>query len=538
MFFRVKLVSIFLTVVLLLVVLVHLLFLRPISEELEEQVEERVSAGVLTAPSLNRMDIMAIRQLAEDVAGQSQIVDAMSTNCREPGLIEREPGDLVDCIEWRHHQVRQALEEWYRGAHAAIQSDSQGWGMDEVARTFPILPSLLIVADAQGVVVGRAIGDTEDWWGEGVQNLSAFYTSADRGTDFAAIGWQEEGRGSESQTLTLVGISPIGQGTGSRSALGVVLVGFPLNDDVAKDKQSVLSNVSFAYTLDDTIAGTDLGDSEQRALLGATYTALFGNAEMSFVEYNNDENTRNQLFVAESSNGRYVVARGSLPPGHSGAQEAGFLVAANLTESTAIMRRVAVGLPLLGIIMLAIGLVLIIMIVRNFLSPLIKVDQGIQQVIMGNTDYVWDVNSKNPFTTEMAHALNVMSAFLQGKPLPDDDLPKDDSEWAALLQFADVEVTGSHPAINVKGLAQSVFQKTDTSREQEPVERFYRRIFDEYVAARKRVDPDGDAVTYDRFVGQVKRNAAAFKKKHNCRDVRFEVVLKDERVLLKPIPIK
>ena len=320
--------------------------------------------------------------------------------------------------------------------------------------------------------------------------------------------------------------------------MGVVLVGFPLNDDVAKDKQSVLSNVSFAYTLDDTIAGTDLGDSEQRALLGATYTALFGNAEMSFVEYNNDENTRNQLFVAESSNGRYVVARGSLPPGHSGAQEAGFLVAANLTESTAIMRRVAVGLPLLGIIMLAIGLVLIIMIVRNFLSPLIKVDQGIQQVIMGNTDYVWDVNSKNPFTTEMAHALNVMSAFLQGKPLPDDDLPKDDSEWAALLQFADVEVTGSHPAINVKGLAQSVFQKTDTSREQEPVERFYRRIFDEYVAARKRVDPDGDAVTYDRFVGQVKRNAAAFKKKHNCRDVRFEVVLKDERVLLKPIPIK
>ena len=202
------------------------------------------------------------------------------------------------------------------------------------------------------------------------------------------------------------------------------------------------------------------------------------------------------------------------------------------------MQRVAVGLPILGIIILAVGLIAILLIVRSFLNPLVKIDQGLQQVIAGNTDYSWDVTSKNHFTAEMAHALNVMSAFLQGKPLPDEDLPEDDSEWAALLQFADVEVTGSHPAINVKGLAQAHFRKETAAHVEEPVEQFYRRIFDEYVAARKKVDPNGEAVTYDRFVGQVKKNAAAFQKKHECSDVRFEVVVKDQRVLLKPVPIK
>ncbi len=130
-----------------------------------------------------------------------------------------------------------------------------------------------------------------------------------------------------------------------------------------------------------------------------------------------------------------------------------------------------------------------------------------------------------------------MSCFLQGKPLPDDDLPEDDSEWAALLVFADVEVTGSHPNINVKGMAQEAFKRTPSGRH-ETIQMFYRRIFDEYVAARKRVDPHGENVTYDRFVGQLKRNAEAFKKKHHVADVRFEVVVQAAKVLLKPVPLK
>ena len=248
-------------------------------------------------------------------------------------------------------------------------------------------------------------------------------------------------------------------------------------------------------------------------------------------------NTLNQVFVARTSEGSYLVARGAFPPERAGNQRAGFLVAANLTDSLAPMGRVTVGLPILGIFILAVGLIALMLLVRNFLNPLVKIDQGLQQVIAGNRDYTWDVSSKNHFTTEMAHALNVMSCFLQGKPLPDDDLPEDDSEWAALLQFADVEVTGSHPAINVKGIAQAAFRK-EAARPEEPIEQFYRRIFDEYVAARKKVDPNGEAVTYDRFVAQVKKNAAAFQKKHECSDVRFEVVVKDQRVLLKPVPIK
>ena len=536
MLFRVKLVSIFLGVVLLFVVLVHLMFLRPISEAFEEEIGDEVAATVAAVPALNRMDVLAVRQLAEAIAAQPVIHSAMPVSCREES-------DPEECREWRHNQVRQALQEWYRGIHNAIERNrGRSPGTREVEATFPITPTLLIVADPDGTVVARAIGDTEDWWGINVPNLLSYavvHNAIHHGTAHDAVAWQEGSGDGETPTLTIVAAAPIisEQRPDTSEPLGIALIGFPVNDDVARDKQSVLGNISLAFTIDDTIAGSNLRPDEQRALLRASYRPFVGGEALSFSEFNIDPNTLNQIFVAKTKEGRYLVARGAFPPERAGNQRAGFLVAANLTDSLVPIQRVTVGLPILGIIILAVGLILILLLVRNFLNPLVKIDQGLQQVIAGNRDYTWDVSSKNHFTTEMAHALNVMSCFLQGKPLPDDDLPEDDSEWAALLQFADVEVTGSHPAINVKGIAQAAFRK-ETAHPEEPIEQFYRRIFDEYVAARKKVDPNGEAVTYDRFVAQVKKNAAAFQKKHECSDVRFEVVVKDRRVLLKPVPIK
>lgn len=532
MFFRVKLVTIFLGVVLLLLVLVHFLFLKPIGAEIEEQLQDQVAASVSTVPAMNRTDVLAVRRLAGEVATQSVIVQAMSQQCATLG-------DPEECREWRHNQVSQALGEWYRGVNADIERNrSRTPGTRDVSSLLPVTPTLLIVADPEGTVVGRAIGDTQDWWGGSVQNLRTYpvFEASSRGVAFDVIEWREGGAPGETPTLTLAGAAPIRAADGS--ALGMALVGFPLSDELAIDKQGVLGEISLAYTMGDTIAGSDLRPNVQSAILGARLRPIVGGDWSTFAEYNGDPNTLNQVYLADTNQGSYLLARGGIQHERAGGTRAGFLVVADLSAKMAVMHRVAVGLPVLGIILLALGLVAIIIIVRNFLTPLVKIDGGIQQVIVGNRDYKWEVDPNNPFTAEMAHALNVMSAFLQGKPLPDEDVEEDDSEWAALLQFADVDVTGSHPAINVKGIAQDAVKKKAEAHKAEPVELFHRRIFDEYVAARKTVDPNGEPVAYDRFVGQVKRNAAAFKTKHNCQDVRFEVVVKDDRVLLKPIPIK
>jgi len=63
-----------------------------------------------------------------------------------------------------------------------------------------------------------------------------------------------------------------------------------------------------------------------------------------------------------------------------------------------------------------------------------------------------------------------------------------------------------------------------------------RRVYDEFIAARSQVGATGKAMTFDKFERSLEEQASRVKKTHGCRDVDFEVVVKDGKTILKPIP--
>jgi hypothetical protein len=65
---------------------------------------------------------------------------------------------------------------------------------------------------------------------------------------------------------------------------------------------------------------------------------------------------------------------------------------------------------------------------------------------------------------------------------------------------------------------------------------YYKRIYTEYLAARKAVGQP-DEVSFENFIAKLKMNEGKLKAQHQCKAVRFRVVTKDSKVSLKPVPI-
>lgn len=543
MFFRVKLVAIFLAVVLALLGAVYFSFVRPISADLDTELMARVRAGVIAVSSMHRTDDLAVRRLAETLADLPELRQAMDFGCADTVSAE-------NCLTVHHAPVLGVLQSWYSSELVPTIENNRNLNLRdrEANATFANLPSLLIVATLEGTVVARVIGDVEDVYGARTFNLRDYYAVVDvcaesSTTQFDVIGWLESVE--QTPEATIVAAAPIyawGPAGGAEQAVGVVLVGFPLDDHVADESDAALGDLSLLYTFDGTIVGNSgLHNEIERDLSESSFLISDDISPMGFSQFTLEAPVEIP-YSGEGLKDRYVVGRGEFSTVRAGDSPAGFVVVGRLSNAHEPLQGVTVHLLLIGILMLLVGGSLIFIIIRNFLAPLAKIDHGIQQVITGKRDFVWEVDSKNPYHAEMAHALNVMSAFLQGKPLPDEEETKEDSEWAALLQFADVEVTGSYKTVTETGMVRVMEAKEKRDEEgakaaAEPLQAYYQRVFDEYVAARTEIGVSS-GITYDRFVTQLKRNAEAFKAKAHCADVRFKVVVKDDKVVLKPIPIK
>ena len=180
---------------------------------------------------------------------------------------------------------------------------------------------------------------------------------------------------------------------------------------------------------------------------------------------------------------------------------------------------------LLGIGALGISLVGLYLSHRRMVAQVDQIELGVTDIINGNVDRTF-----RPVGLELdglANGLNVMLARLLGRPEPGEE--EFDEEGNPIIpgrvEFEDTEgqaAPATDPAL--AALAQ----------ESEPD--YYKRVFTEYVAARKAVGSPDD-VSFENFIAKLKVNEGKLKAQYQCRAVRFRVITKDNKVSLKPVPI-
>ena len=63
-------------------------------------------------------------------------------------------------------------------------------------------------------------------------------------------------------------------------------------------------------------------------------------------------------------------------------------------------------------------------------------------------------------------------------------------------------------------------------------------VYREFVNTREQCGEPGDGLTYDKFVGKLRKNRDTLMQKYNCRSVRFAVYVKEGKAALKATPVK
>jgi hypothetical protein len=202
---------------------------------------------------------------------------------------------------------------------------------------------------------------------------------------------------------------------------------------------------------------------------------------------------------------------------------AGMMVLSPIAESANTSSTIKLFIILIGIGALAISMLGLYLAHRRLVAQVDAVELGVTDIINGNVDRTF--RPVGPELDGLANGLNVMLARLLGRPEPGEE--EFDEEGNPIIPGRVEFEEGEDKPQTDPDLAR-------LAQESEPD--YYKRVFTEYVAARKAVGSPDD-VSFENFIAKLKVNEGKLKAQYQCRTVRFRVVTKDNKVSLKPVPI-
>lgn len=223
------------------------------------------------------------------------------------------------------------------------------------------------------------------------------------------------------------------------------------------------------------------------------------------------------------------------------------ILSVDLDKALAIFTTLKLFLLLAGIGVFLIGLVIISVLIRTYTRPFEQIDAGIHEIIGGNFEYQFPFNFSEELPRSMAQSMTIMKAVLLGQPLPEDQ-ERDDS-WAANIQVVGDFAQPATPEDTETDEGQGLIATEDTGELPQEIEEmkaseitesateYYRRLFKEYVDARKTAGEDTGSITYIKFVEKIAKTEKSLREKFGTRQVLFKVVQKDKQVVLLPIKV-
>jgi hypothetical protein len=186
---------------------------------------------------------------------------------------------------------------------------------------------------------------------------------------------------------------------------------------------------------------------------------------------------------------------------------------------------VKMAILMLGLAGLVISILGIFLTARLILGPAEEIEQGISEIINGNIDYQF-----KPVGADfdgLANALNVMLARLLGRAEPGEE--EYDDQGNVIGGTSKVQLADAEPP--------SAADKEALALANEPEADYYRRLYNEFVEAKKKAGDSVEGLNFDGFTAKLRMNEASLKKKYSAKAVRFRVQVKDGQVTLKPVPI-
>jgi hypothetical protein len=510
---RIKICAMLTLIVVMVMTAVYMLLPQSLDDDIRGQARSQLEVATLSMERYERLNDFGVTAKAERIAAFRGLQSALVAEYNDPYEYHRHLGvHEKGILRWKF-----AFENL-----AGEKSDARA--VDAMIHERPpYKPEMVFVADEKGVGVAALGTNKYDWYKEDVAARHPEMLAVKDGVAREGV-WYFRWSVTDSDTAAWyhVGIAPVMQGP--EKLIGHVVVGSLIAGGTAQSASANIGGADVAYFNEGKIFASTLKGDEalSRAIFEAGKDKLAGGGTPP-------------PFTITHDGSEYLVAVRYFSSA-SADKKTGFVVLSNMTTKLATVQKVKTSIFVVGPVILIILLGAVLIVIRSFVKAFEDIDQGIQEVIAGNKDYEFQVSGNHAFQSEMAQSLNLMSAFLQGKRMPDEE---DDevsaSGWGGGFEFDEISRTAMIRATGP--LVTGVPMKGAPTEELEPLDEYRRRVFDEYVAARRNLGLGVDDLTFDKFVTKLSENTVALKRKHEAKDVRFSVVVRDGKVVLKPQPI-
>lgn len=292
---------------------------------------------------------------------------------------------------------------------------------------------IFMVLDAQGKGVAALGKDLYSWFGDDVGKSHPIVMQVAKGGLPVRAYWRWAFKANTEPHLYRVAIAPVRR-THEETPSGVVVLGSMVNDGLAAQKKAAFAGsdetpVEIAYYAGTDVVGSTLDPTRQQAFAKAL-------AEGALADVALGEPTT--VTVAGEP---WLAVVSILQGGDAPVYVVAMSEVAAATSAVAMIRS---DVLLIGGVMLLLGVLLLVLLVHRFIGPIEALEDGVQEVIAGRKDFVWQPQSGHDVQSSLAQQLNMLSAFLQGKPMPDDE--QSPSGWGDLIPGASGEQKQEGPS--------------------------------------------------------------------------------------------
>ncbi|MFB6264266.1 MAG: hypothetical protein ABEL76_11680 [Bradymonadaceae bacterium] len=335
----------------------------------------------------------------------------------------------------------------------------------------PVRPDMVMALDSEGVGIAALGQDRYSWFGEKVKgdHLKTVEYVISNAAHNPQIDipkrdlWQWSWRSGDDPSLYQVVLAPI-RPTLAEKPAGVIVVGYSIDDGTAAKSQRLLAGVT---TREGRAQGADARDLRAapevayfhgQSIVGSTFsTGIVSNLEGRLFD-KNDESNQGKLDILDEDRPEkeirltidgdpYMAFVRFFPEEFDVDKPSGMIILSNLKEAKApalgtlrSLNWIALGLGLLGII-------LMLLLYHRFIRPLANIEETIGEILSGDEDAEFVLSGEHEVFSSLAQGLNLMSAYLRGEPMPEDE--------EELEGWGDLAAGGEEPGAGGEGGGES-----------------------------------------------------------------------------------
>jgi hypothetical protein len=419
-----------------------------------------------------------------------------------------------------------ALDEEGRRTRAFEAAERSSTWFGDPARGSRGNPDIVVITDYSGKVLARN-ADRNRMYGTKLDAALPAVRAAVKDGESHHDVWKKDDEGK----LLELAVAPVRGDEGN--IVGTLVVGYDLSNGLARAEGQRLGGRDVAFLVDNKVYSSSFSESVAKQLRAY----LFGDGKAATQAAMNG--TVSSAWQSILDGEEYVGVVAPLPFAQSA--KVAYAVVADRSRAASVVSDATNTLLLLTLVFSLVVLGYGFMVGNSIVKPIEQIEEGVLAAINGNTDVRLDTN--NPDLGGLAYRinqlLNVFTGVSEGEEEDDQgrvsnvrqqdwkDSAFNDAQPAAAAAAAGGGAAGE--PIDDPALAQRLLA--------EPEDSYYRRVFQEYVAAKKALGENIN-IPEDRFTQRLRGNEQALVKKHGVRGVRFVVQKSGAQVNLQPVLIR